>query len=342
MQSAGALSIAAVGCGAMAHVHLSVLAGDPRVRLVAVHDAVPEKAATVAERFQIPRVHKTYAELLRDADVDLVLVLLPHDLHFGYSLEALQAGKHVVCEKPLATSMLEANQLVAAAEQARRYLLPVHNRVYDEATERAYQLIIGGALGELFLAQTEGFEGPRTVSVRPWLATAQGRGGVLLAQAVHPAYLLRHLVGDVESVACFFGRRRRVEMAHEDTAVVALQFRNGAVGNMTATFGVTAGPLDHVVTLFGTEGWVQFRMAPSGHPGQVLQAIAPRAYGDDTLHEERFPDRQGFRRMWDDYLSAILTGRQPRVTARDGAKAVEIITAAYEAQAEGRAVTLDA
>lgn len=342
MHSAGALGIAAVGCGAMAHVHLGVLAGDRRVRLVAVYDAVPEKAIAVAEKFQVPRVCKTYAELLSDADVDLVLVLLPHDLHFGYSLEALQAGKHVVCEKPLATSMLEAHQLLAAADRARRSLLPVHNRIYDEATERAYQLISSGALGEIFLAQTEGFEGPRTVSVRPWLATAQGGGGVLLAQAVHPAYLLRHLVGDVESVACFFGRRRRVEMTHEDTAVVALQFRNGAVGNMTATFGVTAGPLDHVVTLFGTEGWVQFRMAPPGRPGQLLQAIAPRAYGDDALHEEHFPDRQGFRRMWDDYLSAILTGRQPRVTARDGAKAVEIITAAYQSQAEGRAVTLDA
>jgi predicted dehydrogenase len=326
----------------MAHVHLGVLTSDPRVRLVAVHDVLPEKAAAVAERFQVPRIYTSYADVLADDALDLVLVLLPHDLHFRYSLDALQAGKHVVCEKPLTTSVPDAKQLLAAAERTGRYLFPVHNRVYDEATERASQLLTSGALGEIFLAQTEGFEGPRTVSVRPWLATAQGGGGVLLAQAVHPAYLLRYLVGDVASVACFFGRRRRVEMTHEDTAVVALEFRSGAVGNMTATFGVTAGPLDHVVTLFGTDGWVQFRMAPPGRPGQVLRAIAPRLYGDDAVHEEYFPERQGFRRMWDDYLNAILTGTQPCVTALDGAKAVEIIAAAYQSQAEGCAVRLEA
>jgi predicted dehydrogenase len=324
----------------MARAHLGVLAGDPRVRLVGVHDVVAEKAAALAAQVPVLQVYPTWHALLQDPAVDLVLVLLPHDLHFGYCMEALQHGKHVVCEKPLATSRLEAQQMLAARERAGRYLLPVHNRIYDDPTQRAHALITAGALGEIFLAQSAGLEGPETVAVRPWLATHQGGGGVLLAQAVHAAYLLRYLVGEVHQVACFCSGRRHVEMMNEDTAVVSLRFQNGALGQMTATFAVAVGPHDHMLTLFGTAGWLALHHAPPGQPGLILRAMAPRAYGDADVHDERFPARRDFQQMWDDYLSAMLTGTQARVTAADGAKAVEIVLAAYRAEAEGRAVVV--
>ena len=85
------------------------------------------------------------------------------------------------------------------ARRAGKRLHPVHNRVYDPASEAAQAFLAEGAIGEVFLAQTVGLEPPQTVSVRPWLGTPAGGGGVLLAQAVHPAYVLRWLLGDVDS-----------------------------------------------------------------------------------------------------------------------------------------------
>ncbi len=83
------------------------------------------------------------------------------------------------------------------------------------------------------------------MSVRPWLGTAAGGGGVLLAQAIHPAYVLRWLLGEVAEVACFKSARKVVDMTAEDTALALLRFQSGAVAEMTGTFGLRAGPYEH-------------------------------------------------------------------------------------------------
>ena len=275
----------------------------------------------------------------------MVAILLPHDLHARFAGEAVAAGKHVVCEKPLAPTVAECRAMLDAAARAGVHLFPVHNRVYDHAAERMRELIQAGAIGEVFLAQTNGFEGPQTVGVRPWLATKSGGGGVLMAQAVHPAYLIRWLLGDVVQVSCLFAGRRRVEMTAEDTAVATLLFASGALAEMTATFGIAYGPFDHAVMLHGSEGYLELRSG-AGRPGRPhdLRAIAPKLFGDRELHEVDVPPSEswgtGFRRMWADYAAAIVEGTTPRVTGEDGLRAVEIIEAAYRAQASGCAVHL--
>src|SRR5262249_51242726 len=135
------------------------------------------------------------------------------------------AGKHVVCEKPLAPTLPECERMLQAARQRGRKLLPVHNRVYSLAVEKMQELLTAGAIGEVFLAQTTGFEAPPTVQT--WLATPRGGGGVLMSQAVHPMYVLRWLLGDVARVSCLFGDRKVVDMTAEDHAVVLLKFASG-------------------------------------------------------------------------------------------------------------------
>src|SRR5205814_7785939 len=105
-------------------------------------------------------------------------------------------------------SVEECDRMLAAAKQADRRLFPVHNRVYDHATEKVKEIVDSGAIGDVFLIQTNGFEGPGTVRVRPWLGTKAGGGGVLLAQSVHAAYMLRWIFGDVAQVGCLFGDRK--------------------------------------------------------------------------------------------------------------------------------------
>ena len=154
------------------------------------------------------RVYGSWSEVLEDREADVVAVLLPHDVHARFATEALEAGHHVVVEKPMATTLADCDAMMAAARKAGKRLHPVHNRVYDPATEAVQAFLASGAIGDVFLAQTVGLEPPQTVSVRPWLGTPAGGGGVLLAQAVHPAYVLRWLLGDVAEVACLTAARQ--------------------------------------------------------------------------------------------------------------------------------------
>jgi predicted dehydrogenase len=126
-------------------------------------------------------------------------------------------------------------------------------------------------------------------------------------------------------------------MTREDTAVVNLQFANGAVATMTSTFAVAHGPSDHAIALYGSTGYLRSSMW-SGR-GERLSGVLPALFGDDDAHDidlEGQPGRwSAFGRMWDDYAHAIRTGGRPRMTAADGRAAVQVIRAAYESIERG-------
>jgi predicted dehydrogenase len=339
------LNVAIVGAGNIARAHLVSLQGSERGKVIGLYDADPARAEQRATEFGVPRVYRSWEELLGDSPVQVVAVLVPPDLHQRFSVEALRAGKNVVTEKPMASDVAECDAMIAAARQAGRRLFVVQNRIYSPAYEAARELIQSGALGTVFLAQTTGFEGPNTVWRSPWLADPRGGNGVLMAQAVHPAYTLRWMFGDVARVSATFGGRKVIEMAEEDTAIVTLQFVSGVVCEMTATFGLANGPFDHAILAFGSEGYCEIhnQAGNPAHP-QSLRAISPRRFGDTALHEVELPpvtDRgSSFRPMWDDYLRAIETDGPARVSDVDGRNAVEVIQAARRSAKLGQAVTL--
>lgn len=341
------LSVALVGAGNIGRVHLDALRQARGAAVAGIFDQNRALAGERANAYGVPRVYESWDELLADPAVACVAVLLPHDRHEQYAVEALKAGKDVVCEKPLGQNVNECQAILSAAQAANRRVFPVHNRVYDYATERIREILDAGLIGEVFLAQTNGYEGPDTVGVRPWLGTKAGGGGVLLAQAVHPAYILRWLLGDVAKVGCLFGDLKVVEMTHEDTAVATLKFRSGALAEMTATFGVARGPFDHTIQLHGRAGYLQLSSSRAqGVPGQphLLEGIVPGLFGDDQLHQVDVPPSEswqtGFVRLWEDYARALTEGAPSRVTGEDGLRAVEIIEGAYKSNESGKAIAL--
>jgi predicted dehydrogenase len=339
-QQQAVVRVAIVGCGAISRAHLGAIReaqeAGVRVEVAGVFDQDAARAAGRADEFGVERVYRAWQEVLDDARADAVAVLLPHDLHCRFAVEALAAGHHVVCEKPLAPTLAECDQMLAAARRAGKRLHPVHNRIYEVGSEAAKQFVDSGAIGEVFLAQTVGLEPPETVGVRPWLGTEAGGGGVLLAQAVHPAYLLRHFLGEAAEVTCFTSERKVVAMAAEDTAVAVFRFRCGALAEMTGTFGLAAGPHEHGVTLYGPDGYVEI------HSRRGILGISPARFGDREAHHLVADPGwgRGFRRMWADYARGFATGAATRVTAEDGKRAVELILAAYRAAAERRTVPL--
>ena len=157
-----------------------------------------------------------------------------------------------------------------------------------------------------------------------------------MSQAVHPMYVLRWLLGDVARVSCLFGDRKVVDMSAEDHAVVLLKFANGIAAEMTCTFGIAHGPLDHSITLHGRDGYLELSR-------QRLHAIAPRLFGDTELHEIPLTETNtiaAFGYMWEDYARGILEGVPTRQTGEDGKRAVEIVRAAYRSNATGCTIDL--
>jgi predicted dehydrogenase len=340
-----AVNVGLIGAGQVARVHLAALKDSETVCVVGLFDADRARAEQRVAEYGQGRVYDSWEQMISAPEVDVIGVLLPHDLHRQFTIDALEAGKHVVCEKPLAADLAECDLMIDAARRTGRRLFPVQNRLYNHAYEKMGELVRQNAIGTIFLAQTTGFEGPNTVGVRPWLATERRGGGVLMAQAVHPAYSLRWFLGDVKQVSCVFGDRKIVDMAAEDTAIATLKFESGVVAEMTATFGLRRGPFDHAIMLFGDEGYLELRSRPGDQSRpQSLRVISPALYGDDDTHEVDVPPvKDGsthFGRMWEDYCQAIETGQAARVADLDGRKAVEIVLAAHRSNELGQAVTL--
>jgi predicted dehydrogenase len=339
------LNVAAIGAGNISRAHLAALTETEDANVVGVFDADPAKAEQRAAEFGIGRIYRTWDDLLGDSRVDVVAVLVPPDLHHRFSAEALQAGKHVVCEKPMAASLAECDAMIDAARRAGRKLFVVQNRIYSHAYEQARELIQTGAIGTVFLAQSNGFEGPNTVWRSPWLASGRGGNGVLMAQSVHPTYTLRWFFGDVEQVFCTMGTNKVIDMVDEDTAIMTLRFSSGVLAELTATFGLAKGPFDHAIFAYGTEGYVEIRsVARAPSQPQTLRVISPQTFGDDQAHDVELPPVTNhaaqFQRMWEDYLRSIESGQAARVGDVDGRKAVEIILAAHRSNELGRAVSL--
>lgn len=342
-----ALSVAIIGAGNISAAHLRAIRNAEGAEVVGIYDQDTERLRGRAREFDVPRTYSSWDELLSDPGVQCVAVLLPHDLHERFTIEALSAGKHVVCEKPLGQTVAECDRMLMAARRVGRKLLPVQNRLYDYPVERIAEILQSGAIGDVFLAQTNGYEGPNTVGVRPWLGTKRGGGGVLLAQAVHPAYILRWLLGDVARVSCLFGDRKVLDMTNEDTAVAVLKFRTGALAEMTATFGIAHGPFDHAIMLHGRDGYLQLTtnhgMDRQTRPF-VLHGISPRLFRDTQIHSIDLPSgggwQSGFVRMWEDYARGMTEDAPTRVIGEDGKHAVAIIQAAYQSQDTGTTIEL--
>jgi predicted dehydrogenase len=335
------LRVAAIGAGGGAAAHFAAAALTDAFELVGVLDIDAAQARAQAERYGIARCYRDLDELLADENAACVAVLTPPDTHEALTCAALAAGRHVVCEKPLGRTVEECDRMLSAAAVADRWLLPVHNRVYSHAITRVHELVSAGRLGSVFLAESVGVESPATVDAAAWLRTDVSLGGVVIAQATHPLYVLRWLLGDVARVSATAGAPT-LQMTGEDTAALTVGFRSGALASLIATFAAAPGSGDHAIRLFGTAGTVDttLRGGTRERPERVRAVLG----GDAELRELPLPPSEGwitsFERMWEDYAHAILTGTAARVSAEDGREVVRIVRAAHDSMQQARALPL--
>jgi UDP-N-acetyl-2-amino-2-deoxyglucuronate dehydrogenase len=326
-----------VGCGVIAPNHAkAVQASAPRARLVGVCDVVPEKAQALKEEFGAALATSSLDELLRRDDVDVVSVCTPSGLHAETVIAAAQAGKHILCEKPLDITREKMDAATHAAREAGVKLGCVFQRRTSPFNQEIRRMVQAGELGRLLLADLSGkdYRAPEYYRTADWRGTIALDRGCLMNQGVHAMDLYLWLVGQpVVEVAGFWDHLAR-EIEAEDTIVGTLRFANGALGSVLYATSMSRRGLPTHIGLHGTEGNViiggrQAMVERQGETVDLSHLIAPR--GDAVAAADPNAPPQGHEAHVKDLIEAIDEDREPFITGESARTAIDVILALYEA-----------
>jgi len=344
-----------VGCGAIGPTHAAALAQLADAELVAVADPIVERAAELAERFGVGAVYRDQAELLADPAIDVACLCTPSGMHADGAVAALDAGKHVVIEKPMDVSVEACDRVLAAQRRTGRLVSVVSQHRFDPATERVKALVDAGTLGRLALvtADVKWFRTQAYYDAGSWRGTwALDGGGALMNQGVHTVDLLLHLAGPVRAVYAQTRTAAHERIEVEDVAAATLTFTSGAIGTLVATTAAYDG-LPVRLDLFGTAGTailegdavrlLKVRDAPHLDTAEPAAAHAVSVAVGGTASASATAPTWGdaHRAQLADVVRCLRTGGHPRSGGADGRAAVRLVRAIYESARSGRPVELD-
>ena len=255
-----AIGFAIVGCGAISRRHAEAISGIPGARLVATCDVVEEAARGFISRYG-GRAYGDYRRMFEDPGVDAVIVATPSGLHPRMAMDALDAGKHVLVEKPLALRPEDAQRLVDRSREAGRLLGTVHPNRYYPASRMVRAAVEEGRLGRLShgVATVRLNRSQEYYDEAPWRKSVDMDGGVLFNQAWHAMDMLVWLMGASsgrvveaqKTAAC-----RVHDMEADDVAILTMRFEDGALGLVEATTNTYGRNLEQSVSVFGERGAV--------------------------------------------------------------------------------------
>ena len=343
---------ALVGAGVIGKVHAAALAGLPEVaELVAVVDTDAAKAQALAAQYGVPVAADLDAVLRRD-DVDAVTICTPSGVHADGAVAALDAGKHVVVEKPIDITLAAADRIIDAEKRSGRTVTVISQHRFDRSTEKVQQAVRDGHLGTITsaIASHAWWRGQSYYDSGDWRGTwALDGGGAVMNQTVHTINLMITTLGTPVEVFAYTACLAHERIEVEDTAVAVVKFASGALGMIHGTTAAYPG-LDAGLRVFGSKGsavitddeLVFFHANAGDAPEIGMQGLSAenQVTADDTLGPADRPLGGAHRRQFADFIEAVNTGRSPRVGTTEARTAVSVILAMYESATTGRPVKL--
>jgi UDP-N-acetyl-2-amino-2-deoxyglucuronate dehydrogenase len=339
------INFALVGCGRISKRHSELLAENQVAggKLVAVCDKVISKAEVIAEKYSVP-AYACLHEMMKTEKIDVVVVLTESGLHAQHVVELAPYGAHVMVEKPMALTIDDADSMIEACDKYGVKLFVVKQNRFNVPVVQLRKALDQGRFGKLFMG---------TVRVRwarpqayydqdPWRGTWAMDGGVLTNQASHHVDLLEWMMGDVESV---FAKSKQAlaDIEAEDTAVVMLKFRNGALGMIEATTAIRPKDLEGSISILGETGSVEI----GGFAVNEMKTwnFSDKQSGDDDVIDKYSvnpPNVYGFgHQAYYEHVIDCLNNKTPQlVDGLQGRKSLELINAIYESIETGQEVSL--
>jgi UDP-N-acetyl-2-amino-2-deoxyglucuronate dehydrogenase len=339
------LNFALVGCGRIAKRHSELLGYNEinGAKLVSVCDNVVDKANKIAEQFKVS-AYQDMNDMMKSESIDVVVVLTPSGLHAEHVINLSKYGKHIMVEKPMALSIEDTESMIYACDENNIKLFIIKQNRFNVPVVKLREALDTGRFGRLTLG---------TVRVRwarhqayydqdPWRGTWAMDGGVLTNQASHHVDMLEWMMGDVESVfAKMTTALANVET--EDTAIVTLKFKSGALGIIEATTATRPANLEGSISILGENGTV----VVGGIAVNEMQtwAFEDEQEGDSNILEEFSVNPLnvygfGHQAYYEHVVDCIKNGSANLVDGLQGRKSIELISAIYESAETGKEVFL--
>lgn len=252
-----AFKFAIVGCGRIAQRHAEHISH--LGKLVAVCDTIPEKVNALSGKYGA-KAFSSLPEMLSDCPkIDVVAVCTPNGLHAEHSIQALKAGCHVLCEKPMALSVPDCSAMINAAERANKRLFIVKQNRFNPPVEAVKKLIDENRLGKIYSIQLSCFwNRNENYYQNSWKGSKDLDGGTLFTQFSHFIDLLYWFVGDVDWVSARTGNFHHQGLIEfEDTGMAILKFNNGAIGTVNYTVNAYKRNMEGSLTIFAEKGTVK-------------------------------------------------------------------------------------
>ena len=350
---------AIIGCGKVSDLHAAALKHLPEAEFVAIYSRSAEKAKQYGEKYGVEGFCDI-GKMVATAGVEAAIICTPHPAHRDAAVAAIEAGAHVLVEKPLAATLKDCDDILNAAKQAGVKVGTVCQRRFYAPSQRMRRAIDSGKIGRPALGTVLmlGWRDRKYYESDAWRGKWRSEGGgVLVNQAPHQLDLLQWFMGPIDELFGVWSNINHPYIEVEDTAVAVIRFRSGALGNIVVSNAQKPGIYGkvHVHGDNGasvgvqTDGGAMFIAGMSSVteppindlwtvPGEAAMLAQWQKEDSDLFNSHEDSMEYYFRQQIADFLGAVAEGREPLVTGEDGRKTVEIFTSIYRSQKSGKPI----
>ena len=341
------MKYALIGCGRISPNHIAAAKANG-LEIAGICDIDRDAMQDKASKFglgDVPR-YTDYREMLKKEKPELVAIATESGKHAAIALDCIEAGCHVIIEKPIALSLADADAVIEAAKKKGVKVCANHQNRFNKSVQKIREALEEGRFGRMFYgtAHIRWCRDRHYYEQAKWRGTWEQDGGALMNQCIHNIDLLRWMMGDeVEEVIGMTDRLNHPYIEAEDMGIALVKFKNGAYGIIEGTTDIYPKNLEETLYLFGEKGTVK-----AG--GQSVNKIEEWRFADELESAEEVieefgenpPNVYGFGHtpLYADVIDAIQNDREPYVNGEAGRRALELVLAIYKSAAEGKAVKL--
>ncbi|HJY25707.1 MAG TPA: Gfo/Idh/MocA family oxidoreductase [Actinomycetes bacterium] len=346
MSSDSKVKIGIVGSQFEADIHCASIAMGSAGEVAAIASPTPGHAEELAERYDVPRTYRDYREMLKDPEIEMITITAPNKLHCQITVDAANEGKHVVVEKPMAMTLQECDEMIAACERQGVHLFYAEELFFTPKYVKAKEMADQGAFGDVYLVkQSEMHFGPHA----DWFWDVdQSGGGVFMDMGCHGLAFCYWFLGRPDPVAITAQMGTYVhgdKTRGDDHSFAIVEFAGGAIGHVEDSWARRGG-MDDRIEVYGSDGCTYGNL----HMGNALPTYSEAGYGYAV---EKAPSTQGwtypvYEELWNygfpqelEHFARCVRGREePQATGRDGRVAQELLFAGYQSAGLGQRVEL--
>lgn len=328
------LKFAIIGCGRIGNRHAKHI--QKVGELIAVCDINKNKADGLAEEYGCVSYYSLEKLLSNEESVDIVAICTPNGLHAEHSIQALQSGYHVLCEKPMALSVADCGRMLTEAEKSNKRLFVVKQNRFNPPINAVKNLVDEGRLGRLLSVQVNCFWNRHEEYYKSsdWKGSLDLDGGTLFTQFSHFIDIMFWLAGDIDNVwAVTKNQNHHDTIEFEDTGVVGFNFTNGAIGGLSYTTNAYGGNMEGSITLFGTKGTVKIggeylnELEYQNIEGYEIKNLKVSAGANDYGNYKG--SMSNHDKVYDNILEVFKNDGVATTVGYEGLKTVEIIEKIY-------------